>query len=67
MYPIVMAAAAGFPTDWTTVVSAIWTGIGDVITTVSSNALLLIPIAGAFAGLVIGLCMKLMGIRRKRR
>lgn len=65
MNPVMMAV--GFPTDWTTVLSAIWSGIADVVDTVSGNALLLIPLAGAFASLVIGLCMKLMGIRRKRR
>lgn len=50
-----------------TVVSSVWDGISSVVTTISGNALLLIPLAGAFASLTIGLCMKLMGIRRKRR
>lgn len=44
-----------------------WTEITTLVGTISSNALLLIPLAAAFAGLVIGLTMKLMGIRRKRR
>ena len=58
--------AAGLPTDWATTLSAVWDGISQVVTTVSGNALLLIPIAGGFAGLTIGLCQKLMGIRRRR-
>lgn len=52
------------------VVTEIWnqiTGSGGLLATISSNALLLIPLAASFAGLVIGLTMKLMGIRRKRR
>lgn len=48
------------------VVGDIWDGIGGVIDVIESNALLLIPIAGMFAALIIGLCMKLMGIRRRR-
>lgn len=43
------------PTDWSTVLSAVWTGISSTVTTISGNALLLIPIAGGFAGLTIGL------------
>lgn len=60
-----------------TVVSAIWTQIvgggsgADATTglvgTISDSPLLLIPVAGAFASLIIGLTMKLMGIRRRSR
>ena len=60
-----------------TVVSAIWTqivggGTGNDATTglvgiIGSNPLLLIPLAGTFASLIIGLTMKLMGIRRKSK
>lgn len=60
-----------------TVVSAIWTqivggGSGADATTglvgiISDNPLLLIPLGGAFASLIIGLTMKLMGIRRRSR
>ena len=49
------------------VVSEVWTQITNLLSTISSNALLLIPLAASFAGIVIGLTMKLMGIRRKRR
>lgn len=49
-----------------TVLSEIWSQISSLVTTISSNALLLVPLAGAFASLVIGLTMKLMGIRRGR-
>lgn len=54
------------PTDWTTVLNAVWSGITTTVTTISGNALLLIPLAGGFAGLTIGLTQKLMGIRRRR-
>lgn len=48
------------------VLTEIWSQISSLVTTISSNALLLVPLAGAFASLVIGLTMKLMGIRRGR-
>lgn len=48
------------------VLGNVWDSIGDLVTTISGNALLLIPLAGVFASLVIGLTMKLMGIRRGR-
>lgn len=51
---------------FTDVLGAIWDGIGSLVDTISGNALLLVPLAGAFASLVIGLTMKLMGIRRGR-
>lgn len=54
------------PAEWTTVLSAVWTGITSTVSTISGNALLLIPVAGGFAGLTIGLTQKLMGIRRRR-
>ena len=50
-----------------TVISEVWTQITSLVTTISTNALLLIPLAGAFASLVIGLTLKLMGIRRRGR
>ena len=49
------------------VLGDVWDEITSLVTTISGNALLLIPLAAAFAGLIIGLTMKLMGIRRKRR
>ena len=51
---------------FTTVLSTVWTQITNTVTTISGNTLLLIPVAGTFAGLVIGLTQKLMGIRRRR-
>ena len=47
------------------VLGDVWDEISALVTTISSNALLLIPLAGAFASLVIGLTLKLMGIRRR--
>ena len=49
------------------VLSEIWNQISSLVTTISSNSLLLIPLAGALASLVIGLTLKLMGIRRRSR
>lgn len=48
------------------VVGDVWNQITSLVSTISGNALLLVPLAGAFASLVIGLTMKLMGIRRGR-
>lgn len=49
------------------VVTQIFTTIGEVVTTISSKPLLLIPVAFTFAGGGIGLAKSLMGSRRKRR
>ena len=54
-------------TSLLSVVSELWTQITSLVTTISSNVLLLIPLAGAFASLIISLTMKLMGIRRRSR
>ena len=51
---------------FTTVLSAVWSGIGGVVTTVKAEPLLLIPVGVGFAGACIGLAKSLMGIRRKR-
>ena len=58
----------------TTVLSAIWEAIAGngstttgLLGTIAGNPLLLIAIAGTFAALVIGLTMKLMGTRRRKR
>lgn len=48
------------------VVGEVWDQITSLVSTISGNALLLVPLAGAFASLVIGLTLKLMGIRRGR-
>ena len=54
------------PTAFTDVLTLIWNQITSTVTTIAGNTLLLIPIAGTFAGLVIGLTQKLMGIRRRK-
>lgn len=53
-------------TSFTAVVSAVFTTIGDVVTTITDKPILLIPIGVAFAGAGIGLAKSLMGIRRKK-
>lgn len=54
-------------TGFTTVLAAVWTAVGDVVTTITSQPLLLIPVGVGFAGAAIGLAKSLMGTRRKRR
>lgn len=51
---------------FTTVLSAVWTGIGGVVTTIKAEPLLLIPVGVGFAGACIGLAKSLMGSRRRR-
>lgn len=52
---------------FTTVVSTVFSTMGNVVTTIKSEPLLLIPVGIAFAGAAIGLAKGLMGTRRKRR
>lgn len=59
--------ASTLPTAFTTLLTAIWGGFSDLLTTISSNALLLIPVGFAFAAGIIGLAQKMMGTRRRRR
>ena len=54
-------------TGFTTLMTEIWASIGDVVTTITGSALLLIPVGLGFAGGVIGLAKGLMGTRRRRR
>lgn len=49
------------------VVTQVFTTMGNVVTTITSQPLLLIPVGVGFAGSVIGLAKSLMGTRRKRR
>lgn len=70
MYDLFVMAAEGeanISSDFSAVLAEVWDGISNVATTVAGNKLLLIPIVVGFAGAVIGLGMKLMGIRRRRR
>lgn len=48
-----------------TVVAEIWTQMTTLVTTISSNALLLIGLAFTFAFSTVSLAKKLMGIRRR--
>lgn len=54
-------------TGFTTVIAEVWSGIGQVVTTITAEPLLLIPVGLGFAGGVIGLAKGLMGVRRRRR
>lgn len=49
------------------VLDQIWDSMGDVVTTITSQPLLLIPVGVGFAGAAIGLAKGLMGVRRRRR
>lgn len=49
------------------VLTQVFSTMGDVVTTISSQPLLLIPVGVGFAGSVIGLAKSLMGTKRKRR
>lgn len=55
------------PEAFTTVVTFCFTTMGTVVTTITTQPLLLIPVAVGFAGSAIGLAKSLMGTRRKRR
>lgn len=49
------------------VVSQVFTTMGQVVTTITTQPLLLIPVGVGFAGACIGLAKGLMGVRRRRR
>ena len=61
MEPVSMGAS------FLAVLTQVFSTMGDVVTTISSQPLLLIPVGVGFAGSVIGLAKSLMGTRRKRR
>ena len=52
---------------WATLIGQIWAQLGTMVTTISGNELLLIPVGLGFAGGVIGLGKRLMGTGRRRR
>lgn len=52
------------PTEFTNVVSAMWTQMTTLVTTISTTPLLLIGLAFTFAFGVVRLAKRLMGIRR---
>lgn len=61
MTPVTMGEA------FLAVVTQVFTTMGNVVTTITTQPLLLIPVGVGFAGSVIGLAKSLMGTRRKRR
>lgn len=57
----------GMGTAFTTLLAQVFTTMGQVVTTIKEEPLLLIPVGVGFAGAVIGLAKGLMGTRRRRR
>lgn len=53
-------------TAFETVLAAVWSGVADVVTTITNSPLLLIPLGLSFAAAVIGIAKSLMGTRRRR-
>lgn len=51
----------------TTIVTNLFTWIGNVATTIAGNVLLLIPLGITLVGAAISFGMRLMGTRRGRR
>lgn len=50
---------------FTTLMTEIWSGIGSVVSTITAQPLLLIPVGASFAGILIGLARALMKGKRK--
>lgn len=67
MYPVFALDAVTGLESVSTVLTAVWGGIGSVVDTISGKPLLLIPLGVVVAGGAIGLAKGLMGTRRKRR
>lgn len=49
------------------VVSIIWTQLGRLTEVIEGDAVLLFPVAFVFAGGVVGITKRLLGLGRKRR
>lgn len=62
-----MEVETGLPALFGTLLTSIWSGVSTCASTVTSNALLLIPLGFLFVGGVIGITKKLMGTKRGRR
>lgn len=56
------------PTDWATTVTAVTSGMGDIVTTISGSPVMLLAVAVPFVGACIGLAKRLLrfGGRRGR-
>lgn len=50
-----------------TLLAAIWSGVGSVVSTIASKPLLLIPVGLVFAAGAISLAKRLMGSGGRRR
>lgn len=53
------------PGNWTTVMGAVWDGLDSVATTITSSAILMLPVGLAFGFGAVSLAKKLIGIRRR--
>lgn len=50
-----------------TIVATIWNQMGDLVTTITGNPILLFPVAFVFAFSVVRLAKSLLGLRSGRR
>lgn len=55
------------PAMFSTVVTEVWSQITTCMTTISSNALLLIPVCVGFVGAIIGLAKRFLRFGGSRR
>lgn len=55
------------PEAFTTVVEQCWSQITSCVTTITSNALLLLPVGLGFVGSVIGITKGFLGFGRRRK
>lgn len=55
------------PEAFSTLLTEVWSQVNTTVTTISSNAILLIPVGFVFVGAVIGIAKSLMGTRKGRR
>lgn len=60
-------AVVEVPSGLTSVMTAIWAAVGQVVTNIIASPLLLIGVTLGFAGSAVGLAKRLMGTKRRRR
>lgn len=67
MYSVMLLSEVTMGQGFSACMSEVWASITQVVSTITGQPLLLIPICLTFAGGVIGLAKGLMGTRRRRR
>lgn len=67
MFEPMIITSVDMGTGFSACIAEVWTSITQVVTTITGQPLLLIPVCLGFAGGVIGLAKGLMGTRRRRR